>query len=180
MKPVFVSAILLLVLAELGLLSLQGSIAGLALSLLLFFVAFNLLEASLPSLIAKQSPTDRKGTAMGVYSSSQFLGIFVGGALGGFLYGHWMANGVFLFGAGILLLWLVLAVSMESPRYLASYVLNIGVINPAEADHLATRIGGVRGVSEVTVIAEEESAYLKVDNEQLDIDALNEFSINRA
>jgi len=180
MKPVFVSAILLLVLAELGLLSLQDSLTGLAIFLLFFFIAFNLLEASLPSLIAKQSPTDRKGTAMGVYSSSQFLGIFVGGAVGGFLYGHWMANGVFLFGAGILLLWLVLAVSMESPRYLASYVLNIGVINPAEADQLATRIGGVPGVSEVTVIAEEESAYLKVDNEQLDIDALNEFSINRA
>lgn len=180
MKPVFLSAIGLLLIAELGLYFMRGSVTSIALFLLLFFTAFNLLEASLPSLVAKQSPTDRKGTAMGVYSSSQFLGIFVGGVLGGYLYGQWQAEGVFLFGAGALLLWWLFAFTMQAPRYLSSYVMNVGQVTPAEASSLATRIGAVAGVAEVTVIAEEESAYLKVNNEQLDYDALNEFSANRA
>jgi hypothetical protein len=69
---------------------------------------------------------------------------------------------------------------MQAPRYLSSYVLNIGDIDSSEADRLATRIGAVPGVAEVTVIPHEEEAYLKVNNQELDLEALNEFSVNRA
>ena len=100
--------------------------------------------------------------------------------MGGFLYGQWLADGVFLFGVGILLLWFILAATMRAPRYLSSYVLNIGDIDPSEADQLAIRIGAVPGVAEVTVIPHEEEAYLKVNNQALDLEALNEFSVNRA
>ncbi len=180
MKTVFLGAISVLIFAELGLLSGQHSIFILGISLWLFFTAFNLLEASLPSLIAKMSPPDRKGTAMGIYSSSQFLGIFLGGVVGGWVYEHWHANGVFLVGLLVLILWLIFASSMKKPRYLASHIMNVGEVAPVEADELARRISAVNGVAEVVLIPEEQTAYLKVDPQILDEDLLNEFSVNRA
>ncbi len=55
-------------------------------ALVIFFSGFNVMEASLPSLITKAAPPDAKGTATGIYSSSQFLGIFVGGVVGGWAH----------------------------------------------------------------------------------------------
>ncbi|MCH9755944.1 MAG: MFS transporter [Gammaproteobacteria bacterium] len=72
----------------------------------IYFLAFNALEAMLPSLVSKQTTSDYKGTAMGVYSSSQFLGIFVGGSLAGLLYQHYSHAGVFIVNALIAALWL--------------------------------------------------------------------------
>jgi MFS family permease len=180
MKTVFLGAIAIMVFAELGLLMGQNSLILMALSLWLFFTAFNLLEASLPSLVAKMAPPDRKGTAMGIYSSSQFLGIFIGGALGGFVFERWHADGVFFSGILVLALWLSIAYSMKRPRYLASYVLNVGEVSLGQADHLAQQITDIKGVAEVVLIPEEQTAYLKVDARILDEDLLNEFSVNRA
>jgi predicted MFS family arabinose efflux permease len=86
--------------------------------LVLFFTAFNYLEASLPALVSRVAPADRKGTALGVYSTSQFLGTFLGGAMGGWLYGQSGIEGVFLFGAAVALLWLALALKMPESRRL--------------------------------------------------------------
>jgi MFS family permease len=180
MKMVFIGAIAVLILAELGMYSGQHSIFMLGFSLWLFFTAFNLLEASLPSLIAKMSPPDRKGTAMGIYSSSQFLGIFLGGVLGGSAYEHWHANGVFLVGLIALTVWLIIASSMKKPQYLASYIVNVGEVAPADVDGFVQRMAAVRGVAEVVLIPEENTAYLKVDAHNLDEDSLNEFSVNQA
>src|SRR3569832_2706979 len=83
MKQIFVGAIARLAVSELVLMAEWHTLAGSIFGLLLFFIAFNLLEATLPSLIAKITPPDKKGTAMGVYSSSQFFGAFCGGARGG-------------------------------------------------------------------------------------------------
>ncbi|MEI2780276.1 MAG: MFS transporter [Candidatus Competibacter sp.] len=98
----------------------------LAALMLVFFSAFNLLEATLPSLIAKMAPPDAKGTAMGVYSSSQFLGAFAGGALGGWLRGLLGLKGVFALATFGALAWLLVAWTMANPRYLSSYLLNVG------------------------------------------------------
>lgn len=78
--------------------------------LLLFFTAFTLLEALLPSLVSKTAPPEKKGAAMGVYSSSQFFGIFIGGTLGGVVYEHLGIAGVFIFCAIIAALWFLLAI----------------------------------------------------------------------
>ena len=86
-RPVFLFAIALLVVAELGLLLLPVSVASVVFMLFVFFTAFNLLEAMLPSLISRVAPADCRGTAMGFYSSAQFAGVFLGGALGGVLHG---------------------------------------------------------------------------------------------
>ncbi|MFN2349281.1 MAG: MFS transporter [Thioalkalivibrio sp.] len=177
MKPVFVGAVAVLVLAQLVLAGNRESLVVLVLALIVFFAAFNLLEASLPSLIAKLAPPDRKGTAMGVYSSTQFLGIFVGGALGGLLHARFGVQWVFLLGAVAALGWLILAATMRRPRYLSSYVLNVGARERREAESLARKLTAIQGVSEAVVIAEEGMAYLKVERHALDEAALREFSV---
>jgi len=177
MKPVFVGAIAVLGVAQLALAGNGGSMVWLVVALFVFFAAFNLLEASLPSLIAKMAPPDRKGTAMGVYSSTQFLGIFVGGAVGGLLHARYGVQGVFLLGALGTLIWLGLAMSMRRPRYLSSYVLNVGTLAEKEAESLAMKLTAVRGVAEAVVIGEEGMAYLKVERHALDEAALRRFAV---
>ncbi|MEO7073141.1 MAG: MFS transporter [Rhodanobacter sp.] len=75
-----------------------------------FFSAFNLLEAALPSLVSRLAPAHLRGAAMGAYSTSQFLGAFVGGTLGGIALGRVGADGVFVWAAALTLLWLPLVV----------------------------------------------------------------------
>ena len=77
-KAVFLGAIGVLLAGQVGLVLVGQSVVGVACSLLLFFAGFNLLEASLPSLVSRTAPPAAKGTAIGVYSSVQFLGAFVG------------------------------------------------------------------------------------------------------
>jgi len=122
MKPVFTFAVALLLAAQIMLsreLSGMGggasSVMGIAVALLVFFTAFNLLEASLPSLISKIAPASAKGTAIGVYSSIQFLGAFIGAAGGGFLLEHHGVKVLFGFCAGLLVVWLLLAATMRAP-----------------------------------------------------------------
>lgn len=178
LKPVFLGAILVLGLAELGLFWLGDDLLALALWVFVFFVAFNLLEASLPSLVAKVAPPDSKGTAMGFYSSSQFLGAFLGGLLGGWLHARYGLQGVFLFCALAAAGWLLLALGMKNPRYLSTRMLPIAPCADArEAQRLAGRLAGVRGVAEAVVPTGEPVAYLKVDRHALDEAALEAFAL---
>lgn len=177
MKPVFLSAIVAIGVAQVGFLLLQTSLVGFALALLLFFVAFNLLEASLPSLISKMAPAESKGTAMGVYSTSQFVGAFLGGVLGGTLYSRFGLGGVYLGGATAALLWLLIAFRMSPPSYLSGYLLNVGVQSAQQAADLERRLSRIDGVGEVVVMAEEGVAYLKVDSAVVDFTILDEFSV---
>lgn len=180
MKQVFVGSIVVLGLSELALLMANHSIIGIGVALFLFFAAFNTLEASLPSLISKAAPPDSKGTAMGVYSTAQFLGAFIGGSAGGWLYGAYGIGSVFGFCALIAGLWALLALGMKTPRYLRSHMVNVGLVGPEQARHLAARLMQVPGVVEAVVIVEDGIAYLKVDSKLLDDKALGEFSVARA
>ncbi|MEK6561011.1 MAG: MFS transporter [Nitrospirota bacterium] len=175
-KPVFLGAILALAGSNLALMEWHYSLVGTTAALIVFFAAFTLMEASLPSLISKVVPPDAKGTAMGVYSSSQFFGIFIGGTIGGWVYGRHGLEGVFVFTALLALVWFLFAVTMKKPSFLTSYLVNIGPINEAEANDLAIRLARVRGVAEAIVIAGEGTAYLKVDSKNLDEEALAAFS----
>ncbi len=83
-------------------------VAVLGVAAAVFFSAFNLLEAALPSLVSQLAPGARRGAAMGAYSTSQFLGAFVGGAVGGIALGRLGPDGVFLCAATLTLLWLPL------------------------------------------------------------------------
>ncbi len=97
MKPVFVGAVTLMLAAQIGLALGIGHFWGIVWALFFYFVAFDLLEASLPSLISKLAPVSAKGTAMGVYNTSQALGLFTGGAIGGSLAQHHGFPAVFEF-----------------------------------------------------------------------------------
>jgi MFS family permease len=154
------------------------SLIGVVGALLFFFLAFNILEASLPSLVAKMSPADKKGTAMGVYSSSQFLGAFMGGISGGWIYQHVGGEGVLYFCAMVAGVWVVLAATMRNPRYLTSHMINVGQVTEAEAKHLVVQMTQITGVAEAIVIPEDGVAYLKVDKHALEEEALAKFSIN--
>jgi len=173
MKTVFVASVTVVMAAEVILFEFHSQVLTIAFGLFVFYSAFNLLEALLPSLIAKMAPPDSKGTAMGFYSSSQFFGAFVGGTAGGWLHGQFGLSSVFLFCAAAALLWLVLAVGMETPRYLNTRMLRVGELDPSEAQQLAQRMTAVPGVAEAVVIAEDEVAYLKVDPGLLDEDELS-------
>lgn len=168
MKSVFMGAIAMIMVAELALSQWQRHLAGVAAALFVFYVGFNILEATLPSLISKTAPPDSKGTAMGFYSSSQFLGAFLGGAIGGHLQGQYGPTGVFLFCSCVALLWLGVAASMRNPRYLTSRLVGVGQVEPDQAQQLVRRFTRVRGVAEAVVIVEEGVAYLKVDDHALD------------
>ncbi len=178
MKQVFVGAIGVLAVAELNLVFGGASVWHLAFTMVVFFTAFNLLEASLPSLVAKMSPADRKGTAMGVYSSSQFVGAFIGGWLGGLSYQAWGGQGVYLMCSFALLVWLLLAYTMKNPRYVSTYLLKIGKIEPSQVNQMVSRLVSVQGVAEAVVMPDEGIAYLKVELHALDKDALFKYSIN--
>jgi MFS family permease len=122
MKEVCIAAITTLA-ASLLALVLAGKVTGVAVAALVgFFTAFNVMEAILPSLVTKIAPAGSKGTATGVYSSSQFLGIFVGGAAGGWALGVGGAAGVFGFAPIAALLWLPLAATMQRPGHYSSYL----------------------------------------------------------
>ncbi|MFZ1445202.1 MAG: MFS transporter [Candidatus Dechloromonas phosphoritropha] len=124
MAPVFRGAIALLVFVQLGLLFFGEGLWTLALWLMLFFVAFNVLEASLPSLVSRTAPAAAKGAALGVYNTTQALGLFVGGAAGGYIAQNFGDNAVFAACAGVALLWLAVAGSMNFPRRREATVVN--------------------------------------------------------
>ncbi|HEB99657.1 MAG TPA: MFS transporter, partial [Thiotrichales bacterium] len=142
------------------------------------YVGFNVLEATLPSLISKMAPPDSKGTAMGFYSSSQFLGAFIGGAGGGALLGAFGEHGVFLFCAAVAALWALVAFGMRPPRYLSSRLVPVGEVDSHQARQLAECFSQVPGVAEAVVVAEEGVAYLKVDPGALDEQALGAVAEN--
>jgi predicted MFS family arabinose efflux permease len=97
-------------LALLGFALSGGHLALLGLAAAVFFSAFNLLEAALPSLVTRLAPEALRGAAMGAYSTSQFLGAFVGGAVGGIALGRLGVEGVFVCAAVLTVGWLPLVV----------------------------------------------------------------------
>jgi MFS family permease len=114
-KPIFVGAVMLLFVGQ-AMLAVAGSSLPLMIAaLVVFFTAFNLLEATLPSLVSKFAPPGVKGTAVGVYSSVQFLGTFVGAAGGGWLSQWHGAAAVFGFCLALTALWIAVGASMAAP-----------------------------------------------------------------
>ena len=179
MRPIFIGAVAVVAIGELLLMVGHQSLAGLVFALWVFFSAFNLLEASLPSLISKMAPAQCKGTAMGVYSSSQFMGAFLGGVLGGWVYGVWGIGGVFVLCAAAATLWVLIAWGMPNPRSTGTRMLHVGSINTHQARELAERLRLITGVTEAVVVAEDQTAYVKVDSGALDEEALDALAVAR-
>lgn len=139
-----------------------------------FFVGFNLLEALLPSMLSRQVFPGGKGTAMGVYSSCQFMGIAVGGAAGGVLAASHGIGGVFIFVAAVLVIWLLVAATMVPPVKAKTLVLNYD--ERFSASDIATQVQALLGVIEVIVIDDDLVAFVKVKASEFDPASLHPFS----
>lgn len=170
MKQVFVGAVATMLLAQLVF---AGSIQhfwGIVFSLTLYFIAFNILEASLPSIISKMAPAAAKGTAMGVYNTSQSLGIFVGGAVGGYLSHKLGFASVFIFCSVMMLLWLILAYTMQAPPAVKTKMVSLDENSPEltgeQAITLKNQLAQLAGVIEAVVLPQERTVILKIDRMQ--------------
>ncbi len=170
-KTLFVIAVLMLIVAELGL-ALSQSYVATFIFLVVFFSAFNFLEAVLPTTVTRVAPADMKGTAMGLFSSAQFFGAFIGGVLGGVLLGQDSFTSTFLWLALILCVWFVIAMSMNMPQQLASKIVSLKGLTSAEIKQFAQRMSDLDAVSETSIYEDDEVAYIKVkkgfDDAELD------------
>ena len=128
-----------------------------------FFIAFNVMEALLPSWLSKSAPIQSKATAMGVNASSQFLGAFFGGMIGGQLL---LLNNTAL-GWGILsaiaIVWLLISWGLAQPRYLSSLVLRLP--EAKQTDEWTSQLLAIRGIEEVVVMSDQQFAYVKIDKQ---------------
>ncbi len=162
MKPVFIGAVALMLLSQLGFAFGIDYFWGIVWALFFYFVAFNLLEASLPSLISKLAPVSAKGTAMGVYNTAQALGLFFGGVFGGWLAQHHGFQAVFIFCVVLMGAWLLASLSMQAPPAIKTRMFRVGAMPADQAALLRAQLAEMAGVVEAVVLAEEGVAMLKV------------------
>ena len=172
LKEVFIASVALMLVAQIAFVTAIQYFWGIFIALSVYFVAFNILEASLPSIISKIAPAGSKGTAIGVYNTFQSLGFFVGGAMGGLLSNYFGASAVFMFGAGLIGVWLVLAFRMKPLPAVKNLMFHVRELSTQEARRLEERLSAVLGVTEAKVSAEGRVSHLKVDARRLDEPAL--------
>lgn len=167
-KLAFVVSVAVLLVAQVILALLPTSLLGLSFALLVFFAAFNFLEASLPALISRVAPPEAKGTAAGVYSSVQFFGAFVGASVGGAVSQYFGGGAVFSLCFVLTLIWLLLSLGMHVPGKLRTRTYSVRPITEQEAQGLSRALSQVPGVREALVLVGEGVARLTVDSARFD------------
>lgn len=115
MKTLFLAAVLLLACVFAGFAAADDSLAAIGVLLFAFFCGFNILEATLPSFVSRTADASAKGLALGVYNTTQSIGLFVGGALGGWLSQTFGRTGVYAFCLVMTLVWFFIARGMTPP-----------------------------------------------------------------
>lgn len=163
MRLMFLGSIALLLVVQAGFAWFLDDLAAIVVLMIGFFVAFNILEASLPSLVSRLAPVAARGTAIGVYNTTQALGLFAGGVVGGWLAEFWGSVAVFVFGFALIALWLVAAWGMRVPGKLASRTLKLGLVG--DVDELREKLERLRGVREAVIKPEQGIAVLTVQVE---------------
>jgi MFS family permease len=163
-KPVLLASVGLLLAVEVALMFVQRSVAAIALLMFGFFVAFNVLEAMLPSLVSRIAPAQGRGVAIGVYNTTQTLGVFFGGVIGGWLAARHGASGVFTACAVLALVWLALAAGMRPVRRQVNEVssLTLSIASGVNPEGLREALSRVRGVRQVEVLVHERIARIQV------------------
>ncbi len=167
MKPMFLTGILVVALAEAGMYLFNGYVP-MFIMLVLFFAGFNFLEASMPSLVAKISPADMKGTAMGLFSSAQFLGAFAGGLLGGLMLAYETQKTAFLQLTLLVVIWWLVAFFMKKPKAVTSRIVSLAEMDDDSITSFRQKVEQFAGVQEVTVYPEDKIAYMKIDKKIFD------------
>ena len=157
-KPVFITAIAAMAAIQAGFALELHNFHAVVVLLVAFFVAFNILEATLPSMVTRISPPSTRGTALGVYNTTQALGLFAGGALGGWITQHFGDQSVFVFGIGLVALWFLMAAGMRSPGKVQSRTFSLGEV--ADPAALREQLICLRGVRDAVVVPEKGVAHL--------------------
>lgn len=166
LKPVFIGAVAILLAAQLLFVATIHQFWGIVAALFFYFLAFNLLEATLPSLISKLAPADSKGTAIGVHNTAQSLGVFVGALAGGFLSQHYGFSSVFIFCSVLIGCWLMAAFGMKTPPSVKTKMYHVESLNGDQSATLKANIEKMSGVEEVAVLAQESTLIVKINNQQ--------------
>lgn len=163
-KPVLLGAVALLALTLAGLAGGVSGSFGLAVLMLGFFIAFNILEAMLPALVSRTAPAQGRGMAIGVYNTTQTLGVFFGGLIGGAVAEHLGPRAVFGTAALLCALWFAVALGMRAPRRAVNDLasLTFSIAAGVNLDGLQGALAAVRGVREAQVLGEQRVARLKV------------------
>lgn len=174
MKTIFVAAIALLVIAQLGMAFRLDSLSVIFIWLVLYFVAFNILEASLPSMISKIAPTQAKGAAMGVFNTTQSLGLFAGGVVGGWIFAKFDFTGIFAFCSALMMIWLLIAWMAPSPLAVKNLVWSIPDRWQQQTELLRQKLNAFVGVVEVAFSDDQRVLYLKVMQTGFDLDAVQQ------
>lgn len=144
-------------------------------AMVIYFTGFNLMEALLPSMISRIAPLSGKGTALGVYSTSQFAGAFLGGPVAGLIIQYQGMGGVYLVGGFMALLWAVLLLGLKNPPALTAYTLTMPDVAKDAFPSLVQEIKAIEGVSEAIALPEAGAVYLKVDKKTLDNERLAQY-----
>ena len=176
-RSLMMGAIAILIVGELLLYASRDSVAIFIGALWLFFAAFNLLEAMLPALVSRAAPSAMRGAAMGVYSTSQFLGAFAGGLLSGAVLQWAQPEWVFLAVALLLLGWAAVAYGAVEPAAFSTHIVRLRPEYRAQGQKLVQTLARIRGVREAVVIADEGVAHLTVDPRLFDIKTLDDYAI---
>lgn len=179
-RTLLLANILLLALAELAMgLGYQHSVILLS-AFVIFFIGFNFLEATQPSLVAKYADVSLKGTAMGIFSSSQFLGIFIGGVLGGWLNSIWGIESIFFVSAGLAIVWFIASFGLPQPQFYTNHIVRLDPtqLQSQSLTEISASILQITGVKEVFIDQELSKAYLKIDKQVFDESSLRAFSLS--
>ncbi|KEI35243.1 putative transport protein [Francisella sp. W12-1067] len=166
MRKYFILAIALLAICLTSLVFGYSQTLVVSTILIFFFAAFTFLESCLPSLVSKIAPAGSKGTAMGIFSSCQFFGIFIGGTLGGIIFHHFEIPGVLTFCILLALSWLIISLAMAEPTYLNSKIYKLNCHVSEIKNKLEKFLLSQKGVYESIVCSDEETIYLKIDKKE--------------
>ncbi|AXA34490.1 MFS transporter [Francisella adeliensis] len=168
MRSYFIIAVAILSIS-IGLLTLSYThVFILSVLLTFFFAAFTFLESCLPSLVSKIAPVGSKGTAMGVFSSCQFFGIFVGGMVGGVVYHHFHIAGVLTLCLTLGILWLIVSIMMAEPTYLNSKIYKLKNNSHDAKIALEEILAAQTGVYEYNTCLDEQAVYIKIDKKEIE------------
>lgn len=116
LKQTLLFAIGMMVVAQAMLATKHNAVMVMTTALVIYAIAFNVLEAILPSMVAKFAPAEQRGAAMGFYSTAQSIGLFIGGVAGGGLFSRFGFEGVFVFATALMLIWWAIAATGAAPK----------------------------------------------------------------
>ncbi len=172
---VMMGAVVLIAIVQFNFGMFQFPLILVLLAMVVYFTGFNLMEALLPSMISRIAPLSGKGTALGVYSTSQFLGAFLGGPVAGLTIQYYGMSSVYLVGGFLAVLWAIILWGLKNPPKLTAYTLTMPDVAEDAFPSLIDEIKAIEGVSEAIALPEAGAVYLKVDKDLLDEEKLSKY-----